>query len=43
VLSTDGRDVVRVEGEGAPDDVGELLAREALDTGAERILRAIRG
>ena len=43
VLSPDGRDVVRVEGEGAADEVGVRLAREALDSGADRILRAIRG
>ena len=43
VLSSDGRDVARVEGEGVADDVGERLAREALDSGADRILRAVRG
>jgi hydroxymethylbilane synthase len=43
VLSQDGQDVVRVDGEGAPEEVGERLAREALAGGADRILRAIRG
>jgi hydroxymethylbilane synthase len=43
VLSPDGQDAVRVEGEGMPEDVGEGLAREALAGGADRILRAIRG
>lgn len=43
VASLDGRDVVRVHGEGEPASLGDLLAREALDAGAEAILAAIRG
>ena len=43
VLSPDGREIVRVEGEGAAEDVGERLAREALAAGADRILAAVRG
>ena len=43
VLSPDGREVVRVQGEGAPVEVGERLAREALAAGAEAILAALRG
>jgi hydroxymethylbilane synthase len=43
VTSVDGRDVVRVEGQGDPDEVGERLAREALAAGAREILEAIRG
>jgi hydroxymethylbilane synthase len=43
VSSIDGRDVVRVQGEGDPDELGERLAREALSAGAEEILEAIRG
>jgi hydroxymethylbilane synthase len=43
VASPDGRDVVRVEGTGAPGEVGPRLAREALALGAEAILRALRG
>lgn len=42
VTSIDGRDVVRVEGEGDPDELGERLAREALAAGADEILEAIR-
>ena len=42
VTSIDGRDVVRVEGEGDPDEVGERLAREALAAGAYEILEGIR-
>jgi hydroxymethylbilane synthase len=42
VLSPDGQDEVRVEGEGRPEEVAERLAREALAGGADRILRAIR-
>jgi hydroxymethylbilane synthase len=42
VASVDGRDVVRVEGEGDPDELGERLAREALAAGAREILEAIR-
>jgi hydroxymethylbilane synthase len=43
VASLDGREVVRVQGEGEPAALGERLAREALDAGAEAILAAIRG
>jgi len=43
VASLDGREIVRVRGEGAVAEVGERLAREALDAGAGRILAAIRG
>lgn len=43
VASTDGRDVVRVFGEGAPDEVGARLAGEALAAGADQILEASRG
>jgi hydroxymethylbilane synthase len=43
VTSIDGRDVVRVEGHGDPDEVGERLAHEALAAGAHEILEAIRG
>jgi hydroxymethylbilane synthase len=42
VASLDGREVVRVEGEGEPEDVGARLAREALAAGAGAILEAIR-
>ncbi len=42
VASVDGRDVVRVEGEGEFEEVGERLAREALAAGAAEILGAIR-
>jgi hydroxymethylbilane synthase len=43
VASPDGQDIVRVEGEGEPDQLGGHLAREALAAGAGRILDAIRG
>jgi hydroxymethylbilane synthase len=43
VASPDGRDLVRVEGEGEPAEVGARLAREALAAGAFEILEAIRG
>ena len=43
VASPDGRHVVRVEGGGEPEEVGERLAREALALGADSILREIRG
>ena len=43
VASVDGSDVVRVSGEGEPEEVGEQLAREALAGGADRILAEIRG
>jgi hypothetical protein len=35
--------MVRVQGEGDPQAVGEQLASEALAAGADRILAAIRG
>jgi len=43
VASKDGRVVIRVSGEGEPEDLGERLAREALAAGANRILDAIHG
>jgi hydroxymethylbilane synthase len=43
VTSLDGREVVRVEGEGEPEELGERLAREALAAGGREILEAIRG
>jgi hydroxymethylbilane synthase len=43
VASPDGLRVVRVSGDGAPDEIGERLAREALASGADEILRAARG
>jgi hydroxymethylbilane synthase len=43
VASVDGRDVVRVQGDGTSQEVGERLAREARGLGADRILAAIRG
>ena len=43
VASRDGREVVRVLGEGEPEELGERLAREALAAGANRILEAIHG
>jgi len=43
VASVDGSRMVRVEGEGEPQEVGERLARDALAAGADRILAAIRG
>lgn len=43
VASPDGQTVVRVSGKGEPEAVGERLAREALEAGADRILRDIRG
>ena len=42
VASVDGRDVVRVIGEGEPQEVGERLAEEALSLGADRILAGVR-
>jgi hydroxymethylbilane synthase len=42
VASVDGGDVVRVTGEGEPQDVGERLAKEALVLGADRILAGVR-
>jgi hydroxymethylbilane synthase len=43
VARPDGRDVVRVEGEGDAGELGPRLAREALAAGADRILEAARG
>lgn len=43
VASSDGQDIVRVEGQGEPEELGERLAREALAAGADRVLDAIRG
>lgn len=43
VASLDGAEVVRVHGEGDPEALGELLARQALAAGADGILAAIRG
>ena len=43
VASVDGGQMVRVHGEGDPQAIGEELALEALDAGADRILAAIRG
>ncbi len=43
VASPDGRDVVRVEGSGEPEEVGGRLALEALALGADAILRSVRG
>ena len=41
VASLDGREIVRVHGEGDSDGLGERLGREALAAGADRILAAI--
>lgn len=43
VASVDGRDVVRVQGEGESQEIGEQLAQSARNLGADRILAAIRG
>ena len=43
VASVDGRDVVRVQGEGESQEIGEQLAQSARELGADRILAAIRG
>jgi hydroxymethylbilane synthase len=43
VASVDGGQMVRVDGEGDPEAIGEQLAFEALSAGADRILAAIRG
>ena len=43
VASPDGRDVVEVSGEGEPEAVGVRAAERALESGADRILAAIRG
>jgi hydroxymethylbilane synthase len=42
VATVDGRDVVRVQGEGSPQEIGEQLAQDARELGADRILAAIR-
>jgi hydroxymethylbilane synthase len=43
VAAIDGSEVVRVRGEGEPEELGARLAREALAAGADRILETIRG
>jgi hydroxymethylbilane synthase len=43
VASVDGTQMVRVQGEGEPQELGERLAQDALAAGADRILAAIRG
>jgi hydroxymethylbilane synthase len=43
VASVDGKQMVRVEGDGEPGEIGARLAHEALAAGADRILAAIRG
>jgi hydroxymethylbilane synthase len=43
VAAIDACEVVRVRGEGEPEELGARLAREALAAGADRILAAIRG
>jgi len=43
VASIDGSEVVRVHGEGEPEELGARLAHDALGAGADRILDAIRG
>jgi len=43
VASVDGRQMVRVDGEGQPQDLGMKLAQDALAAGADLILAAIRG
>jgi hydroxymethylbilane synthase len=42
VASVDGREVVRVRGDGESLEVGQRLAEKALSAGADRILAAIR-
>jgi hydroxymethylbilane synthase len=42
VATPDGHEVIRVDGAGAPDEVGARLAREALAAGAEHILESAR-
>jgi hydroxymethylbilane synthase len=42
VASIDGSEVIRVRGEGEPEELGERLAGEALAAGADVILEAIR-
>jgi porphobilinogen deaminase len=43
VASLDGRKVVKVSGDGVPEELGARLAHEALAAGADGILEAIRG
>jgi hydroxymethylbilane synthase len=43
VAAVDGSQMVRVEGEGEPIELGQRLAQDALAAGAERILASIRG
>ena len=43
VASVDGRRMVRVDGEGEPQELGDELAQRALADGADLILAAIRG
>jgi hydroxymethylbilane synthase len=43
VATVDGAEMVRVQGEGEPRELGGRLAEEALAAGADRILAAIRG
>jgi hydroxymethylbilane synthase len=43
VASVDGRQMVRVDGEGEPQELGDELAQRALAGGADLILAAIRG
>lgn len=43
VASLDGREIVRVHGEGDPEELGARLAKDALAAGADGILEAIRG
>jgi hydroxymethylbilane synthase len=43
VASVDGKEMVRVQGEGEPLELGRRLADEALAAGADRILASIRG
>jgi hydroxymethylbilane synthase len=42
VASVDGRDVIRVRGEGDAHEIGGRLAEEALSLGADRILAGVR-
>lgn len=43
VASVDGGQMIRVHGEGEPRELGERLAHDALASGADSILAAIRG
>jgi hydroxymethylbilane synthase len=42
VATADGEQMVRVQGEGEPNELGARLAKDALGAGADRILAAIR-